>query len=214
MVVKFPQPTEAELEAEKLYWIGLNPFWWHIVQGKISEITKSYLWENFTEEIEQAIEAMMLSQEAELQIEASQIAALGVVAYRTANLAIFNVFDTAIPFTSQEPNSDGTLHSTVTNPSRFTATTEGWHEAKCRLTFAPNATGYRQITLRKSGSVEDIEQKSALPATINSPVMLNKKIYMLAGDYLEWWAIQSSGNTLNLLGQRHLTWASLFFVGK
>lgn len=59
----FPQPTEAELEAEPTLWLAFNPFWWRIVQGKIAELKNPHLWDNYTSEIDQAIENLMYPHE-------------------------------------------------------------------------------------------------------------------------------------------------------
>lgn len=60
---KFPQPSPADLSEEPIYWQGYNSYWWSLVQGKIGEIAQPALWEDYTPEIEQAIEALALPHE-------------------------------------------------------------------------------------------------------------------------------------------------------
>lgn len=60
---KFPQPSQAELDAAPDRWLSFNEFWWSIVQGKISEIANPALWEDYSEAIDQAIIQMMIPQQ-------------------------------------------------------------------------------------------------------------------------------------------------------
>jgi hypothetical protein len=61
--IKYPQPSQAELDAAAVYWLSFNPYWWSIVQGEIADIAQSYRWDDYSEVIEQTIESFMLPHE-------------------------------------------------------------------------------------------------------------------------------------------------------
>lgn len=55
----FPQPTTDDLEQEALHTIHINDFWRRILVVHLNSLAQSHLWENFSEEIENSIAAMI-----------------------------------------------------------------------------------------------------------------------------------------------------------
>lgn len=61
-MIKFPQPTQDELDHEITHWQGYNPFWWEIWQGYISWLANSDRWEDY-DAVEEIISELMLTDE-------------------------------------------------------------------------------------------------------------------------------------------------------
>lgn len=127
-----------------------------------------------------------------------------VRSYRSTNQSILNNTNTTILFDTDtsDPNS---MHDTATNTGRFVALTPGFFDAACTVQFAAHATGYRQVAAVKHNSdgtgatVVDIDTEQAPHAT--NPTILKLgglRIYLLFGQYIEFWALQTSGGALNI----------------
>jgi hypothetical protein len=90
-------------------------------------------------------------------------------------------------------------HSTVTNTSRYVMQNAGTVEVSAQAVFAANATGQRLIYLAKNGGAEitgtRVEVASAGSA-VPTCIFTADHIQVVAGDYLEVYAIQTSGGSL------------------
>lgn len=112
--------------------------------------------------------------------------------------AISNNTQTAILFDVEVYDTDG-IHSTISNTSRFTVPTgkAGYWQVSFFFTWDGNATGTRNIYLYKNGSFN--AYLSANPAATNQGTNNATMVYYFAaGDYIEYYAFQSSGTTLNV----------------
>lgn len=90
-------------------------------------------------------------------------------------------------------------HSTSSNTSRYTARYPGWYQIAGHVSWAGNATGRRWSFVRVNGT--DVPgSQTALAATsaddISVPAV-TKQVYLAIGDYVELFAMQSSGGNLN-----------------
>lgn len=209
----YPEPTPDELEADPVRWVGFNPFWWKIYLNLMNSLNRDELWIDHTGDVDSAISQLMIGNT--MDILASQITALGVVAYRTANFAIPNADPTPIPFTSNELHASAGIHDTVIATNRFVPTVAGWWEFSASLTFAANTAGIRVIHLVKNGT--DIFDATVIMPSIAGTIAVltaSKKVYLEFGDYVECRGYQTSGGLLNVTPERFSTWASFFYVGK
>lgn len=92
-------------------------------------------------------------------------------------------------------------HSTTTNTSRYVCQVVGTYLIFGALAFASNATGARNATAAKNGTVVSYIQ-GQIPAnaatTTTTPYI--GILPLAAGDYVEVWALQSSGGSLSTAG--------------
>lgn len=128
---KFPQPTSDDLSAETLYWLPFNPYWWEIVQGKIGQIDNSLLWEDYSEDIEQAVHGLMLPQE--LPMTSPEF--IGGMFYPSADIAVPNGTLTEITLDTvgfEETPGDSFLDTGV---SRVRVPITGYWDFSIQMTF-------------------------------------------------------------------------------
>lgn len=104
----------------------------------------------------------------------------------------------ALPFDSERFDNDS-IHSTVTNTSRFTCQTAGIYSIFGSLTFAANATGRRQVGIRINGATTiAIHEQNASP--VNETFLDIATLYQLAvADYVEMVGYQDSGSSLSVI---------------
>ena len=105
----------------------------------------------------------------------------------------------ALALDSERFDTDA-MHSLTSNPSRLTCRTPGLYTLSGHLTFAANATGYRQVCLRLNASTflaVNATPNLGAAAAVNLSVAT---LYKLAvGDYVELHGWQNSGGTLTML---------------
>jgi len=104
----------------------------------------------------------------------------------------------AVLFDVEDVDYDGG-HSTVTNTSRYTAQTTGWHVVNYTIGFASNATGYRQGYIQLNG-IANFFAYEIVPAVNGQVTAIGNGgvTFMTAGDYIEVMALQTSGAALNI----------------
>ena len=141
-----------------------------------------------------------------------------VCAYQSAASA-FAVSGTfyAVGFDAESWDTD-TMHSTASNTSRLVATTSGLYVLEAQIAFAANATGVRSIDVRKnaagnpaSGSLVYSARASAVSGVVTT-VTADVDVQMAAGDYLEIFAAQTSGASLNSSAGQNVTFAQMRWV--
>ncbi len=90
------------------------------------------------------------------------------------------------------------MHSTVTNNSRITIATAGKYLVIGQGTFAANADGSRRLQILQSGAYT-IGRSACLPAASDpTSIEVRTVVSLVAGDYIQLQAYQSSGVSLNL----------------
>lgn len=95
-------------------------------------------------------------------------------------------------------------HSTVTNPSRYTAPRAGWYSFGGLGAFQANTAGVRACALRLDGTTYQYGSQQILPTIgvsgINTNVALPvTEVFMNVGDYVELMLTQTSGAALNTI---------------
>jgi hypothetical protein len=107
----------------------------------------------------------------------------------TSGVALF------LPFNKERYNNGG-VHSTVTNPSRLTATATGVYLITGHILFPWNATGYRELALLLNRiAILDIDGRTA-DASNPQGLRVSTLYHLSAGDYVELRAYQTSGGDL------------------
>jgi hypothetical protein len=136
-------------------------------------------------------------------------------AYATGTQSLANSTVTAITLGSESYDTD-TMHSTVSNTSRITFTTAGVYSLIGEATFDINATGTRDIYLFLNGTTRISEATApSSGASTYSQLQVGAQYSFAANDYVEMYAWQNSGGSLNLRGDvSNGVWLAAQFVGK
>lgn len=110
----------------------------------------------------------------------------------------------AVPFAPAggvDWDTDPTMHSNTTNPSRITVHTAGLFHVSGGGKWAIASGGARYMAIRKNGGSNDLCNDSRLPlASDNSWQNVGADVSMAASDYIELYVAQTSGGSLTLLG--------------
>lgn len=120
--------------------------------------------------------------------------------YNNTTQSINDATNTALTFNTEDFDV-GTMHDTGSNTSRLTipASAGGLYWVDANATFATNATGYRQLFIRKNGTTNVLSGVINLGnATTVTQVNCSGLVVLAAADYLEVMAFQSSGGALNV----------------
>ena len=127
---------------------------------------------------------------------------VGCFLRKTANQSISNSTDTAQTWDVEDIDTDA-FHSTATNTARITIPSgkDGKYLVTAQVRFeASNTTGRRISRIYKNGSLDASFQWETAPTTLGAVTTGNSFIEVLAaGDYIELYAFQTSGGTINTL---------------
>lgn len=128
-------------------------------------------------------------------------------AYRSANQSIGDATWTAVTFPTGENWDTDSIHSTSSNPSRFTIPTGqgGIYLLTCQVVFAASTGGtIRLLKVLKNGSVlvadpggyigSDGPRGGSQPTTLNG----SREVMLDAGDYVEFAVFHDVGSTLSV----------------
>lgn len=107
---------------------------------------------------------------------------------------------TAISLDTENWDTDG-MHSTVTNPARFTAATAGKYQVCGSIRFATNGTGLRAIGVRVNGTgagAPTVTGVVVAPLSSDVTVLnMTTEVQLAVGDWVELCGLQTSGGALN-----------------
>ncbi len=106
----------------------------------------------------------------------------------------------AIQWNSEDYDSAG-MHNSSTNPERVYARLSGYYRLSAVGTFADagSTAGYRRVQLQKNGSNINLGRAAVAPLVGNFTYAADETIvYLVAGDYVDVLAEQTSGAALNL----------------
>lgn len=118
--------------------------------------------------------------------------------YNSAAISLTHNTDAALTFNSERYDVGG-CHSTASNTSRITipAGEGGKYLLTGHVEFASNATGDRQLSFRLNGTTVLAAQRVGANGSSVTILSLSTVYALAAGDYVELWALQSSGGALN-----------------
>ena len=125
---------------------------------------------------------------------------VGVKCGNASDFSIANNTNTAVAFTSESFDTDG-FHDNSTNNSRITIPSGkgGYYQFYTTAAFSNNATGFRQLLFKKNGI--DVNYVSNFGnSSQRSSIFMSATINCSVGDYVEVFAYQDSGSTLDLGG--------------
>lgn len=104
----------------------------------------------------------------------------------------------ALTFASEVYDNDG-IHSTSVNTERLTCQTDGIYRAFASIQFAANATGVRQVSIRKNGTTDMVAHSANANSAGAHTIALGTEVTLAVGDYLTCLAFQTSGGGLNVI---------------
>lgn len=122
----------------------------------------------------------------------------GARVYRTTTQGIADATLTAIGFNAERYDTD-IIHSLVANTERLTCRTAGKYIIIGMFSWEAHAAGYRNILIELNGVTWIAETKVGLPSDNLQRVIASSIWDMSVGDYVELYAYQTSGGTLNVL---------------
>jgi len=145
-------------------------------------------------------------------------------AYCTSGPSLTTAVAAVIPLGGEKYDvvntGDSPGHDLVTNNSRVVAQTGGKYEIVGQVTFASNVTGDRQVQTRinsagavAGGTLVVLARTTAISGALpvsTPPVTVD----LAAGDYIEMFALQSSGGALSVTASDPAnTWLQIRLVG-
>jgi len=128
----------------------------------------------------------------------------GARVYKTTFQSVANGTQTTMTFDAEFWDSDG-FHSNTTNNSRLTIPSglTGYYQVHGRINFGSNATGARYAILGVNGTSSGNYDAYTVYQAVNGAetmIEVNSIIPLSAGDYVQLFAIQTSGGSLDSLG--------------
>lgn len=125
--------------------------------------------------------------------------AVGCAVYSTATQSLTNNTLTALTFDAETYDTNA-FHSTSTNTSRITipAGYGGKYRIGGLVSFHPNATGRRELQLYKNGAVISYGNTVIGNGSEFIGTYMDWTTTLVAGDYVELYALQSSGGSLTV----------------
>lgn len=142
---------------------------------------------------------------------------VGVSAYKSAGQSVSNLTSTAITFDLEDFDTDS-FHSTVTNTSRFTVPSgkAGKYLISGTVAFlAGNATGLRNAFIAKNGSAYNYndQRPAASPSPYGSYLKLGFVLSLAVADYIEIFAFQGDGGSLDVVQNQTATNVQMTYLG-
>lgn len=83
-------------------------------------------------------------------------------------------------------------------PNRLTVDKPGMYLVNAQVEFAANATGDRELSIRKNGAANDVLKTTLKSSTLANDLALSGVLQLGAGEYIELWANQTSTGALNI----------------
>ena len=129
---------------------------------------------------------------------------IGARVYNSGDISVNDSTATLLTFDSERWDTD-TIHSTVANTGRLTATTAGTYLIVANIRFYVDNDGYRMLTFTVDGAT-DIA-KTRIEATQGTYTELNLVTMhqFAAAEYVEVYAYHNAGNALDVKAQGNLS---------
>ncbi|EFC80877.1 hypothetical protein [Parafrankia sp. EUN1f] len=117
-------------------------------------------------------------------------------AFATGTQSIATSSDIAITFGSASPNVDNMWSSG--DPTKITANTAGYYAIAGVVAFAANSTGGRFGKMKRNGTTLRAASVPALASPVETFIdMALRVVHMDVGEYIQLFAWQNSGGSLN-----------------
>jgi hypothetical protein len=110
---------------------------------------------------------------------------------RTADQSIPSGFATPLAFNAERYDT-ANMHSNATNSSRLTAPVTGIYAVSAQVEWAPDATGIREVTVEKNGTVP-VAIANGVPSSVPFDQVVSTEVRLQAGDFVRAVVEQDSG---------------------
>jgi len=139
---------------------------------------------------------------------------VGASAYKSATQSISNNTWTALTFDSENFDTN-TFHDNSSNTSRFTvpAGKGGYYLITGNVVFAGNSTGVRNTGIYKNGAAFVYTGGAYTSPANDQRLNFSYVMSLVATDYVECYALQTSGGNLNIQSSQDSTTFSVSFLG-
>lgn len=117
--------------------------------------------------------------------------------YHSVAQSIATATVTALAFDSERFDNDS-IHDVTTNNSRLTCKTAGKYLISGSVTFASNATGFREVYIRINGGVSIALVNSPAISGASTRLHVSTLYALSVGDYVELLVYQDSGGALDV----------------
>ena len=117
----------------------------------------------------------------------------------SGDTAVLDNTNTYLPWDTESFDTD-TMHDTVTNNSRLTATSAGKYIVGGHVEWAANATGYREVVLFKNRTSIISRVLTDIDSAVTHIQAITGIVSLVASDYAELRVYQNSTATVNITG--------------
>lgn len=119
--------------------------------------------------------------------------------YSAVEQELADATTTAVAF-EEETTSTDPMHDTETNNSRVAAPITGTYFVCGSVEFEANATGYRELAIRKEGTtIQALNRVANLGGSDTTPVFVSAAVYLEEDEYVELVAKHTAGGPLSLM---------------
>lgn len=203
----YPVPTEAEMTATPDRWLSFNEWSWRISQGVIGSLANEAIWEEYSEELDQALHGLMIPHMPTALFDGARV-------YRTGSVAAPAGANT---ISWQAVDHDTTSYWDSGNPSQLTVPRDGYYAVNGAITLTTVSTttsGLREVQVTKSGTVIARNRNSSTVPNTGISLFVSTTKYFTAGQYAELKFTNSTGVTLNVVETDSYTWLEMLFLGE
>lgn len=139
-----------------------------------------------------------------LGVAEDAVAALELVppfctAYSEVTQEIADGTPVAVAFEAEQYDTDW-LHDLETNNSRLTAPITGTYRVSGFVEYEANATGYRELYIRKGGSsIFGLNRVPSLGGSVTTPVFVAADVYLADNEYVELVTKHTAGTPIDVV---------------
>lgn len=121
------------------------------------------------------------------------------VVFSETNQEVADATPIAVAF-EMELYQTHSMHDTVTNNSRLVAPITGTYMVSGFVEFEANATGYRELSVRKGGSaIQVLNRVGNLGGVVTTPVFVDTPVYLAEDEYVELIANHTAGGPIDIV---------------
>ncbi len=121
----------------------------------------------------------------------------GARVYNDATISIVTATDTALTF-NQERYDNDSIHSIIVNTSRLTCKTAGEYKMNGHVSFAPDAIGWRQVSIDVNGVTRIASETKVPDGSIQCMFSISTEYPLAVNEYIELIVKQTKGSNLNV----------------
>ena len=134
--------------------------------------------------------------------------------YRTTNQAVGNSTLVALsPDTADFDSGSPSTFWSIANPTRLTAPQAGKYTVGCSILWDSSTTGNRSVYVVKNGVTGTRLAGEQMIANASGVLNLATTLNLTSGDYVEFYAFQNSGGSVNIVATEQISQMWIALVG-